>query len=122
MLDVSELLAGCARHGVTYLDLPAAYWHELVYVLTTGSVGLPEGLRTVMIYGEAALPERVAQWRSLVGTVSVSSTGTGRPRPPSSPPWPTSAATTPDPSPSAGRCPASAPPSSTANCGCSAAA
>ncbi|MFI2737366.1 amino acid adenylation domain-containing protein [Streptomyces sp. NPDC018711] len=67
MLDVSELLAGCARHGVTYLDLPAAYWHELVYVLTTGSVRLPDGLRTVMIYGEAALPERVAQWRSLVG-------------------------------------------------------
>ncbi|MFH8621754.1 amino acid adenylation domain-containing protein [Streptomyces vietnamensis] len=67
MLDVAELLAGCARHGVTYLDLPAAYWHELVHVLTTGSAGLPEGLRTVMIYGEAALPERVAQWRGLVG-------------------------------------------------------
>ncbi|MFE5589030.1 amino acid adenylation domain-containing protein [Streptomyces sp. NPDC056549] len=67
MLDVAELLAGCARHGVTYLDLPAAYWHELVYVLTTGSVVLPDGLRTVMIYGEAALPERVAQWRGLVG-------------------------------------------------------
>ncbi|MFD0076937.1 amino acid adenylation domain-containing protein [Streptomyces sp. NPDC127166] len=67
MLDVGELLAGCARHGVTYLDLPAAYWHELVYVLTTGSVRLPDDLRTVMIYGEAALPERVAQWRSLVG-------------------------------------------------------
>ncbi|MFF7443572.1 amino acid adenylation domain-containing protein [Streptomyces sp. NPDC008122] len=67
MLDVGELLAGCARHGVTYLDLPAAYWHELVYVLTTGSARLPDGLRTVMIYGEAALPERVAQWRSLVG-------------------------------------------------------
>ncbi|MEU4105553.1 amino acid adenylation domain-containing protein [Streptomyces tanashiensis] len=67
MLDVAELLAGCARHGVTYLDLPAAYWHELVYVLSTGSVRLPDGLRTVMIYGEAALPERVAQWRGLVG-------------------------------------------------------
>ncbi|MER5208126.1 amino acid adenylation domain-containing protein [Streptomyces sp. NPDC002825] len=67
MLDVAELLAGCERHGVTYLDLPAAYWHELVYVLTTGSVRLPAALRTVMIYGEAALPERVAQWRGLVG-------------------------------------------------------
>nr|WP_237749670.1 condensation domain-containing protein [Streptomyces sp. SS] len=67
MLDVAELLAGCARHGVTLLDLPAAYWHELVYVLTTGSVRLPECLRTVIIYGEAALPERIAQWRALVG-------------------------------------------------------
>ncbi|MFE0738809.1 amino acid adenylation domain-containing protein [Streptomyces sp. NPDC058855] len=67
MLDVGELLAGCARHGITFLDLPAAYWHELVYVLTTGSVRLPACLRTVMIYGEAALPERIAQWRGLVG-------------------------------------------------------
>ncbi|WP_426405087.1 amino acid adenylation domain-containing protein [Streptomyces sp. R-07] len=67
MLDVAELLAGCSRYGVTYLDLPAAYWHELVYVLTTGSVRLPDSLRTVMIYGEAALPERVAQWRGLAG-------------------------------------------------------
>ncbi|WP_435059483.1 amino acid adenylation domain-containing protein [Streptomyces sp. bgisy060] len=67
MLDVAELLSGCARHGITHLDLPAAYWHELVYVLTTDPVRLPDTLRTVMIYGEAALPERVAQWRGLVG-------------------------------------------------------
>ncbi|MEU1280731.1 amino acid adenylation domain-containing protein [Streptomyces sp. NPDC005805] len=67
MLDIGELLTGCARHGVTLLDLPMAYWHELVHVLTTGSVRLPEGLRTVIVYGEAALPERIAQWRTLVG-------------------------------------------------------
>ncbi|MFD0431540.1 AMP-binding protein [Streptomyces zhihengii] len=67
MLDVGELLDGCARHGVTLLDLPAAYWHELVYVLATGSARLPEALRTVIIYGEAALPERIAQWRALAG-------------------------------------------------------
>ncbi|MFC9267211.1 amino acid adenylation domain-containing protein [Streptomyces zhihengii] len=67
MLDVGELLDGCARHGVTLLDLPAAYWHELVYVLATGSARLPDALRTVIIYGEAALPERIAQWRALAG-------------------------------------------------------
>ncbi|MGW2836667.1 amino acid adenylation domain-containing protein [Streptomyces sp. NPDC001493] len=67
MLDVRDLLAGCAHHGITLLDLPAAYWHELVHVLTTGSVTLPACLETVIIYGEAALPERVAQWRRLTG-------------------------------------------------------
>ncbi|PZT77559.1 MULTISPECIES: non-ribosomal peptide synthetase [unclassified Streptomyces] len=67
MLDVRDLLAGCARHGITLLDLPAAYWHELVHVLTTGAVRLPDCLETVIIYGEAALPERVAQWRELTG-------------------------------------------------------
>ncbi|WP_069169905.1 non-ribosomal peptide synthetase [Streptomyces griseus] len=67
MLDVRDLLAGCARHGITLLDLPAAYWHELVHVLATGSVSLPACLETVIVYGEAALPERVAQWRELTG-------------------------------------------------------
>ncbi|MFJ7083899.1 amino acid adenylation domain-containing protein [Streptomyces griseus] len=67
MLDVRDLLAGCARHGITLLDLPAAYWHELVHVLASGSVRLPDRLETVIIYGEAALPERVAQWRELTG-------------------------------------------------------
>ncbi len=67
MLDVGELLAGCERHGITLLDLPAAYWHELVHVLTTGSVRLPDHLRTVLVYGEAVLPERIAQWRGLAG-------------------------------------------------------
>ncbi|MFF5388177.1 amino acid adenylation domain-containing protein [Streptomyces sp. NPDC013012] len=67
MLDVGELLAGCERHGITLLDLPAAYWHELVHVLTTGAVRLPDHLRTVLVYGEAVLPERIAQWRGLAG-------------------------------------------------------
>ncbi|MER5481516.1 amino acid adenylation domain-containing protein [Streptomyces sp. NPDC002734] len=67
MLDVGEFLTGCARHGVTLVDLPAAYWHELVHVLSTGSARLPGCLRLVGTFGEAALPERVAQWRDLTG-------------------------------------------------------
>ncbi|MGW7194235.1 amino acid adenylation domain-containing protein, partial [Streptomyces sp. NPDC054838] len=62
MLDVPGLLAGCAAHGITVLDLPTAYWHELAHALATGVAELPPTLRTVIIGGEAALPERVAQW------------------------------------------------------------
>ncbi|MFH9011597.1 amino acid adenylation domain-containing protein [Streptomyces sp. NPDC017943] len=62
MLDVPGLLAGCAAHGVTVLDLPTAYWHELAHTLAAGLAALPSTLRTVIIGGEAALPERVAQW------------------------------------------------------------
>ncbi|WP_158632479.1 non-ribosomal peptide synthetase [Verrucosispora sp. FIM060022] len=67
MLDVPALLAGCVRHGITVLDLPTAYWHELAYALATGVAELPPTLRTVIIGGEAALPERVARWRQAVG-------------------------------------------------------
>ncbi|MFJ6722848.1 amino acid adenylation domain-containing protein, partial [Streptomyces sp. NPDC091259] len=62
MLDVPGLLAGCAAHGITVLDLPTAYWHELAHALAAGIAELPPTLRTVIIGGEAALPERVAQW------------------------------------------------------------
>jgi amino acid adenylation domain-containing protein len=67
MLDVPALLAGCDRYGITVLDLPTAYWHELAHALSTGVVALPAALRTVVIGGEAALPERVARWRHAVG-------------------------------------------------------
>ncbi|MFJ1866071.1 amino acid adenylation domain-containing protein [Streptomyces sp. NPDC088097] len=62
MLDVPGLLAGCAAHGITVLDLPTAYWHELAHALSTGVAELPPTLRTVVIGGEAALPERVGRW------------------------------------------------------------
>jgi amino acid adenylation domain-containing protein len=67
MLDVPGLLAGCVEHGITVLDLPTAYWHELTHAVTAEVAELPPTLRTVIIGGEAALPERVAQWRRAVG-------------------------------------------------------
>jgi non-ribosomal peptide synthetase component F len=48
------------------LDLPTAYWHELVQAVHAGTAALPPTLRGVIIGGEAAMPERVAQWRAAV--------------------------------------------------------
>jgi len=64
--SVPRLLAGCAEAGVTVLDLPTAYWHELAYLVGDGTVRLPAGIRTVIIGGEAAQPARVASWLSAV--------------------------------------------------------
>ncbi len=66
--SVPRFLEDCARLGVSVLDLPTAYWHELAYTLSTGAPALPEGVRAVVIGGEAALPERVERWRKAVGT------------------------------------------------------
>ncbi|MBY8882684.1 amino acid adenylation domain-containing protein [Actinacidiphila acidipaludis] len=75
MLDVPGLLAGCAEHAITVLDLPTAYWHELAHVLASGTGRLPASVRTVVIGGEAALPERVAQWnRATEGRVRLLNT------------------------------------------------
>ncbi|MFP2906629.1 condensation domain-containing protein, partial [Pyxidicoccus sp. 3LFB2] len=66
--SVPRLLDACAEHGITVLDLPTAFWHELAYSVSTDSARLPPSLRTVIIGGEAALPERVARWRASVGS------------------------------------------------------
>ncbi|MEU9277112.1 amino acid adenylation domain-containing protein [Streptomyces sp. NPDC048342] len=66
--SVPRFLAECARLRVSVLDLPTAYWHETAYALSTGAAALPESVRTVVIGGEAALPERVGRWREAVGT------------------------------------------------------
>ncbi|RJS19769.1 non-ribosomal peptide synthetase [Corallococcus sp. H22C18031201] len=64
--SVPRLLEACAERDITVLDLPTAFWHELAYAVSTGAVVLPPSLRTVIIGGEAALPERVARWRDTV--------------------------------------------------------
>ncbi len=49
--------------GVTVLDLPTAYWHELV----AEGVEMPAALRLVILGGEQAQRERLAAWRERVG-------------------------------------------------------
>jgi nonribosomal peptide synthetase protein VioO len=56
------------RYRISVLDLPTAFWHELVTFLTDDAVPLPGSLRTMVIGGEAARPARLDDWRSLDGT------------------------------------------------------
>ncbi|MFB9903915.1 AMP-binding protein [Allokutzneria oryzae] len=58
--SVQALLRACDENEITVLDLPTAYWHELAFVMPP----LPASLRTVIIGGEAALPERVERWHA----------------------------------------------------------
>ncbi|MQY10373.1 Plipastatin synthase subunit E [Streptomyces sp. RB5] len=53
------------RQAITLLDLPTAYWHELVHHLVRENRPLPPSLRTVVIGGEAAHPARLADWCAL---------------------------------------------------------
>lgn len=51
-----------ARERITVLDLPTAFWHELVGYLTEASAPLPGCVRLVVIGGEAVSPARLADW------------------------------------------------------------
>ncbi|MEU4160010.1 amino acid adenylation domain-containing protein [Actinoplanes sp. NPDC026670] len=68
LADPATFLDACATAGVTVLDLPTAYWHDLVAALGEGQAELPGTLRLVVIGGERALPERVALWHERVGS------------------------------------------------------
>ena len=59
----AAFLATCRRWGITVLDLPTAYWHDVVAALEEGGAELPPALRLVIVGGESASPERVAAWR-----------------------------------------------------------
>lgn len=50
------------RERITVLDLPTAFWHELVTYLVESGEALPETVRLVVIGGEPASPARLADW------------------------------------------------------------
>ncbi|MEV6559581.1 amino acid adenylation domain-containing protein [Nocardia sp. NPDC051756] len=58
----------CAALEVSVLDLPTAYWHELVAALDHGEATLPATVRLTIIGGEAARPDAVRRWQAVVGT------------------------------------------------------
>lgn len=59
-----------ARQEITMLDLPTAFWHELVLYLHDERAALPDSVRLVVIGGERVDPTRLRQWREL-GTEQV---------------------------------------------------
>jgi amino acid adenylation domain-containing protein len=64
MLDsVSGFLQKCSEWGITVLDLPTFYWHELTEELSSKQLTIPEQLRLLIIGGERAVPARLAQWQ-----------------------------------------------------------
>ncbi|HVG21767.1 MAG TPA: amino acid adenylation domain-containing protein [Blastocatellia bacterium] len=68
LASTSALLDQCAARGITVLDLPTAYWHELTARACAEGMRLPRSLRLVIIGGESVLPERLAMWRRHVGS------------------------------------------------------
>ncbi len=65
--SMPAFIAQCEDWKISALDLPTAFWHELAYACTQLKLSLPATLRTIIIGGEAAMAERVGQWRACYG-------------------------------------------------------
>jgi amino acid adenylation domain-containing protein len=66
----SRFLAACAGAGITVLDLPTAWWHELSAWIERdppAPAALSAALRLVILGGERAQPERVRGWLAATG-------------------------------------------------------
>ncbi|WP_328908281.1 amino acid adenylation domain-containing protein [Streptomyces sp. NBC_00234] len=51
----------CEEQQLTLVDIPTAFFHVLVTALDSG-VEVPKALRSILIGGEAAHPDKLAQW------------------------------------------------------------
>ncbi len=63
----STFINTCADRGITVLDLPTAYWSELVTNATSDDWAAAGDIRLVIIGGDKALPEAVRKFREQVG-------------------------------------------------------
>ena len=61
------MLAACEAHGITVLDLPTAYWHQLTADIADEDLALPADLRLVILGGERARPEVLRVWQRRTG-------------------------------------------------------
>src|SRR5829696_8993657 len=62
--SMQRFVRECKERAISVLDLPTAFWHELVLAFESEGLVLPPSVRLVIIGGEKALAERVAQWHA----------------------------------------------------------
>ena len=52
---------------ISVLDLPTAYWHQLVSAMEKDGKPFPDSVRLLIIGGERAMPEKIKRWWQLIG-------------------------------------------------------
>jgi amino acid adenylation domain-containing protein len=65
--SITYFLEGVSQQAVTVLNLPTAFWHELVHGISLLNKPIPAALRLVIVGGEKVSKSTYQKWRSLVG-------------------------------------------------------
>ena len=66
-LTAKEFMRWIEKQGITVLDLPTAYWHEIVRELAETGERLSSALRMVIVGGEKASSSAYAAWLKIGG-------------------------------------------------------
>lgn len=64
--SISLFLDTCAAWQITVLDLPTAFWHQMVTTMAAERLTLPDTVRLVILGGEKAARDRFLTWQQLV--------------------------------------------------------
>ena len=64
---VENFLQKCREEQITVLDLPTAYWNELISKTESENPLFPDSVRLMIIGGEKALVNQVVRWQELTG-------------------------------------------------------
>ncbi|GAA6621098.1 amino acid adenylation domain-containing protein [Scytonema sp. NUACC26] len=64
--SLSTFVQKCWEWKLTLINLPTAFWHQLITELARTHDSLPPSLRLVFIGGERVLPEKVKLWQEYV--------------------------------------------------------
>ncbi|MEH2172557.1 amino acid adenylation domain-containing protein [Nostoc sp.] len=65
--SVQTFIEKCRDWGITVLNLPIAYWHQLTFELVNANLLLPDCIRLVVIGGEHPLEQRFRMWEQHIG-------------------------------------------------------
>nr|WP_277883326.1 amino acid adenylation domain-containing protein [Nostoc flagelliforme] len=65
--SVQTFIEKCRDWGITVLNLPIAYWHQLTFELVNANLLLPDCIRLVVIGGEHPLEQRFRMWQQHIG-------------------------------------------------------
>ena len=65
--SIPTFVSACRDAGITCLDLPTAFWHQLTNSVAEGLVKLPECVRLVIVGGEQLSVDSVAAWMNATG-------------------------------------------------------
>ncbi|MEH1813038.1 MAG: amino acid adenylation domain-containing protein [Nostoc sp.] len=65
--SVQTFIEKCRDWGITVLNLPIAYWHQLTFELVNANLLLPDCIRLVVFGGEHPLEQRFRMWQQHIG-------------------------------------------------------
>jgi amino acid adenylation domain-containing protein len=64
--SIAIFLHTCNQWQISVLDLPTAFWHQMVTEMSAQSLTLPPSVRLVILGGEKAARDRFLTWQQLV--------------------------------------------------------